>query len=146
LYFEIVFFVTCTLNFNFLDTKMEALFIQATEDTPLVDYSIEKDSFLISERSYPENAVDFYAPVIAWTEELLSQTEQKSYVFDFDFEYLNTASSKQIIKMLLAIEKFIEKHSITVRWFYEKSDEDMYALGKQYSKFLKLPFEVVGKK
>ncbi|MCL2328832.1 MAG: DUF1987 domain-containing protein [Bacteroidetes bacterium] len=125
---------------------MEALFIQATEDTPLVDYNIEKNSFSISERSYPENAVDFYAPVITWVEELLSQTEQKSYVFDFDFEYLNTASSKQIIKMLLTIEKFIEKHDITIRWFYEKGDDDMLALGRQYSKFLKLPFEVVEKK
>jgi hypothetical protein len=124
---------------------METLFIQATEDTPLVDYNIEKNSFSISERSYPEDAMGFYAFVIAWVEELLSQTEGQTYVFDFCFEYLNTASSKQVIKLLLTIEKFIEKHAITIRWFFESGDEDMFALGGQYAKFLKLPFEVAEK-
>jgi len=124
---------------------MESLFIQGTDDTPLVDYNIETHIFSLSGRSFPENAVDFYAPVIAWVEQLLSETEQKTYVFDIYFEYLNTASSKQIIKMLLAIEKFIEKHTVSIRWFYEKEDTDMLFLGEQYSKFLKLPIEIIEK-
>lgn len=122
---------------------MESLFVQATDDTPLVDYNIETGIFKLTGRSLPENAVDFYAPILAWIDELFSQTEQQTYVFEIFFEYFNTASSKQIAKMLLQIEKFIEKHSITIRWLYEKDDTDMLFLGEQYSKFLKLPFEII---
>lgn len=122
---------------------MESLFVQATDDTPLVDYNIETGIFKLTGRSLPENAVDFYAPILAWIDELFSQTEQQTYVFEIFFEYFNTASSKQIAKMLLQIEKYIEKHSITVRWLYEKDDTDMLFLGEQYSKFLKLPFEII---
>ncbi len=124
---------------------MESLFIQATEDTPLVDYNIETSVFKLTGRSLPENAIDFYAQILAWIEQTLSQTNQQNYTFEIDFEYFNTASSKQIAKMLLVIEKFIEKHNIIIRWFYEKDDTDMLFLGEQYSKFLKLPFEVVEK-
>ncbi len=124
---------------------MESLFIQATEDTPLVDYNIETNVFKLTGRSLPENAIDFYAQILAWIEQTLSQTNQQNYTFEIDFEYFNTASSKQIAKMLLVIEKFIEKHNIIIRWFYEKDDTDMLFLGEQYSKFLKLPFEVVEK-
>ena len=124
---------------------MESLFIQATEDTPLVDYNIETGIFSISERSFPENAIDFYEPIIEWIKQLLLETEQQTYVFEFDFEYFNTASSKQIVKMLLAIERFANKHSITIRWVYEKGDIDMSCLGEQYSKLFQLPFEIIEK-
>ncbi|MDR1761226.1 MAG: DUF1987 domain-containing protein, partial [Bacteroidales bacterium] len=73
-------------------------------------------------------------------------TEQKTYIFEIYFEYFNTASSKQIAKMLLMIEKFIERHTIIIRWFYEKEDTDMLFLGEQYAKFLKLPFEIIERK
>lgn len=122
---------------------MESLQIQATEDTPLVDYNIETGVFKLSGRSLPENAVDFYAPILTWIDELFSQTDDQTYVFEIFFEYFNTASSKQIAKMLLQIEKFMEKHSILIRWMYEKDDTDMLFLGEQYSKFLKLPFEII---
>lgn len=122
---------------------MESLQIQPTEDTPLVDYNIETGVFKLSGRSLPENAVDFYAPILTWIDELFSQTDDQTYVFEIFFEYFNTASSKQIAKMLLQIEKFMEKHSILIRWMYEKDDTDMLFLGEQYSKFLKLPFEII---
>jgi len=124
---------------------MESLFIQATEDTPLVNYNIEANVFLISGRSYPENAIDFYEPVIAWIEQLFAEIEHETYIFEFDFEYFNTASSKQIMKMLLTIEKFVANRSIIIRWFYEKEDTDMLFLGQQYPKILKLYFEIIEK-
>ncbi|MDR1761928.1 MAG: DUF1987 domain-containing protein, partial [Bacteroidales bacterium] len=58
---------------------MESLFIQGTDETPQVCYNIETGIFTLSGRSLPENAIDFYAPVLAWVEQLLSQTEQKTY-------------------------------------------------------------------
>lgn len=64
-------------------------------------------------------------------------------MFEIKLEYFNTASSKQLAKMLLLIERFIENNSIIIRWFYEKEDNDMLISGNQYSKFLKLEFEFI---
>ncbi|MDR2963400.1 MAG: DUF1987 domain-containing protein [Bacteroidales bacterium] len=124
---------------------MESLFIQATEETPAVDYNIETGVFKLTGRSLPENAIDFYAPILAWSEQLLSESEPQPYIFEFFFEYFNTASSKQIVKMLLMMEKFIDKHTLIVRWMYEPEDTDMLNMGEQYSKILKLPFELIEK-
>lgn len=122
---------------------MESLLIQSTEDTPQIDFDLGTGVFSISGRSLPENAIEFYIPVLEWIENVLSQNSGKQFIFEIKLEYFNTASSKQIAKMLLMIEKYIESNSILIRWFYEKEDNDMLVSGNQYSKFLKLQFEFI---
>ena len=122
---------------------MESLIIQSTEDTPQIDFDLGTGVFSISGRSLPENAIEFYIPVLEWIDALLNESSSKQYIFEIKLEYFNTASSKQIAKMLLMIEKYIESHDILIRWCYEKEDNDMLVSGNQYSKFLKLTFEFV---
>ncbi len=122
---------------------MDSLLIQKTEDTPQVNFDIATGIFKLSGRSLPENAIDFYKPVLDWIEAVLSESYEKKIVFEIQLEYFNTASSKQLAKMLLLIERFIENNSIIIRWFYEKEDNDMLISGNQYSKFLKLDFEFI---
>lgn len=122
---------------------MDSLLIQKTEDTPQVDFDIETGVFKLSGRSLPENAIDFYKPILDWIETVLSESFDKKFVFEVKLEYFNTASSKQLAKMLLLIERYIEANSILIRWFYEKEDNDMLISGNQYSKFLKLEFEFI---
>jgi len=122
---------------------MESLIIQSTEDTPQIDFDLGTGVFSISGRSLPENAIEFYIPVLEWIDALLNESSSKQYIFEIKLEYFNTASSKQIAKMLLMIEKYIESHDILIRWCYEKEDNDMLVSGNQYSKFLKLKFEFV---
>ncbi|HPY82563.1 MAG: DUF1987 domain-containing protein [Bacteroidales bacterium] len=122
---------------------MDSLLIQKTEDTPQVNFDIATGIFKLSGRSLPENAIDFYKPVLDWIEAVLSESHEQKFVFEIKLEYFNTASSKQLAKMLLLIERFIENNSIIIRWFYEKEDNDMLISGNQYSKFLKLEFEFI---
>lgn len=122
---------------------MESLIIQSTEDTPQIDFDLGTGVFSISGRSLPENAIEFYVPILEWIDALLNESSSKQYIFEIKLEYFNTASSKQIAKMLLMIEKYIESHDILIRWCYEKEDNDMLVSGNQYSKFLKLKFEFV---
>ncbi len=122
---------------------MESLIIQKTEDTPQILFDLETGVFKLSGRSLPENAIEFYMPILDWIEELLEQSFDKEFVFEIQLEYFNTASSKQLAKMLLLIEKYIDANKILIRWFYEKEDNDMLISGNQYSKFLKLEFEFI---
>ena len=120
---------------------MEQLIINKTEDTPQVELDINKGLFVISGRSLPENAIDFYKPVFTWVEEAMQTASGKNIIVDIKLEYFNTASSKQIAKLFLQLENYIEKNNITIKWHYEKEDNDMLVSGNQYAKFLNLKFE-----
>lgn len=122
---------------------MEALIINKTEDTPQVEFDVNKGIFAISGRSLPENAIDFYRPVFAWVDEAMQAISGKTIMVEIKLEYFNTASSKQIAKLFLQLENFIEKNNISIKWFYEKEDNDMLISGTQYAKFLNLKFDFI---
>ncbi|MCQ2606956.1 MAG: DUF1987 domain-containing protein [Bacteroidales bacterium] len=122
---------------------MENYFIEETEDTPKISFSADSHIFTISGRSLPENAIDFYAPVLEWVDKTLNENDRESFTFEIKIEYFNTSSSKQLAKLFLTIEKYYEKHDILIKWFYEKEDLDMLMSGNQYSKFLKLNFKFI---
>ena len=122
---------------------MEPLIINKTEDTPQVELDITKGTFYLTGRSLPENAIDFYKPLFSWVEENMQSVTGKSIVVEIKLEYFNTASSKQIAKLFLQLENFIEKNTILIKWYYEKEDNDMLVSGNQYAKFLNLKFEFI---
>lgn len=122
---------------------MEPLIIAKAEDTPQIEFDIDKGLFVISGRSLPENAIEFYKPVFAWVEEALQNSSGKDIVVEIKLEYFNTASSKQIAKLFLLLENFIESNNIAIKWFYEKEDNDMLISGSQYAKFLNLKFDFI---
>jgi len=122
---------------------MESLLIDKTEDTPQVDFNLEKGVLKLSGRSLPENAIAFYKPLFDWIEDSLGSIDRAEIIVEIQLEYFNTASSKQIAKLFLLLEGFIEDHDIIIKWYYEKEDNDMYISGSQYAKFLNLNFEFV---
>lgn len=121
---------------------MEALHIPKTDDTPEVKFSPEQDVFEISYRSLPENAIEFYQPICKWVEEYNQSPNQKT-TFDFKLEYFNTASAKQIAKLLLLLEKLAKSNEVLVNWHYDKEDSDMLMSGKRYAKLIKLNFAYI---
>jgi hypothetical protein len=121
---------------------MKPLIIQATEDTPEVIFDPEKEIFKISNVSLPENAIEFYAPIIDWLKKYKENPNPKT-VFDFDIEYLNTASSKQVFELIFLIDKINEFSDVTIRWHYDVIDEDMHSLGIRFTHLVKVKFELV---
>lgn len=121
---------------------MKNLYIEATSDTPKVVFDYDKKYFEISGLSLPEDALEFYKPVMAWLEEYAKNPLPET-VFNLKLEYFNTASSKQIIQILLFLEKLNSKSKVKIRWHYKDIDEDMHDLGEEYSEIIKVDFELV---
>ena len=120
---------------------MEVLHIEGTEDTPEVLLDSENNSFSISGRSFPENAIEFYEPIFAWLQKYAEEVKN-DMEFEFCMEYFNTSSSKQIAKIFLLLEKINENVFVQVIWKYKKEDSDMMASGMRFSKLLNLEFEL----
>jgi len=121
---------------------MKPLIIQSTEDTPEIIFDPENEVFKISNVSLPENAIEFYAPIIEWLKKYKEQPNPKT-VFDFNIEYLNTASSKQVFELIFLIDKISEFSDVTIRWHYDVIDEDMHSLGIRFTHLVKVKFELV---
>ena len=122
---------------------MEGLHIDATEDTPRVHFSPETGRLEISGRSLPENALEFYEPVMVWVERYF-ETNGCAAEFHLTIEYCNSASTRYMFNMLMDMEeKIAEGHDIKVFWYYRDEDEMIRAKGEELAGMLDLPFERV---
>ena len=121
---------------------MEALKIQATDETPLVVLDPEKNIFEFSGKSLPEDVTSFYSPVLSWLTEYNKTPKPKTTVH-FKLVYFNTASSKLILDILFLLEKIHQSGTeVLIRWYYEDADEDMKEAGEEYGDLVEVPFEL----
>jgi len=121
---------------------MEAINLDATSDKPKVVLDAISGTFEITERCFPEDAAGFYSPIIEWIKNY-SKTPNLITHFNFKLEYFNTASSKQLFKILLLLEELSKKNDVLIFWHYNKEDSDMLSSGERYSKLVQLKFNMV---
>ena len=119
--------------------------IDETDDTPSVDFDIEKNVLRIAGPSFPENAPDFYNPIIAEVCNI-DQQSPGQLVIELEFSIISSASKKMVYEMLVNLEKiFYLGKSMIIKWIYEGFDEDMVDEGLGYKANLKIDFELVEK-
>lgn len=121
---------------------MEAFIVAATEDTPEVRLDPENNTFIFSHRSLPENAIDFYQPIYEWFNNYFTSSHNDLTV-DIKLEYFNTASAKQLAKLLLQFEQNQNNRNIVINWYYHADDKDMLLSGNRFAKLIKLNFEFI---
>ncbi|HON17567.1 MAG TPA: DUF1987 domain-containing protein [Salinivirgaceae bacterium] len=119
---------------------MKPLIINAKEDTPKIVLDTDLDEFIISGRSLPEDAHDFYKPLFEWLLEYVKKPKPVT-TFRFELEYYNTSSSKQLSKLFLILKEFPAK--VRILWYYHHDDIDMLENGKRYAKLTGLDFTMI---
>ena len=122
---------------------MEPLVIKKTEKTPGVILNKETGKFIISQTSWPENAREFYEPVIEWLDDYFKNEPLDETVFQIRLTYMNTSSSKQIARILNLLKNYSSKFNIKIQWYYEKGDIDMENDALRFSKLLNLDIEII---
>lgn len=113
--------------------------INSTSYTPAVFYNENENLFLIEGRSFPENAKDFYIPIIEW---ILTNPFKSEITYKINLEYFNTASSKFILESLYAFEKIMKEENIkvVVEWCFAAGDDDMKEAGSEFKQIVTIPF------
>ncbi len=123
---------------------METVAIKGTPKTPTIDLA-DSGVVEIKGRSIPENAVDFYRPVVEWLDGY-SNSPCDQTVVNVQLEYFNTSSSKCILDVFKKLESIYKKNGdkgVVIKWHYEEDDEDMLEAGEDYQSILKIPFEMI---
>lgn len=116
---------------------LEAIYLDGSEDTPKIVLDKGNNLFEISGRSLPEDAAEFYQPILEWLDKYQGQENSKTN-FMFKLEYFNTASSKLILDILSKLE---EIEGASVAWYYHEDDEDMEEAGEEFSELVDIPFD-----
>jgi hypothetical protein len=104
---------------------MAELNIPSAKLTPSVMFDFSKGFFEIKGSSIPENAVEFYDPIIAavlkYGENALPVT-----TVNFHFTFFNTSSSKCLLKLLSAFSSLNKRATkVKINWSYDPDDEDL---------------------
>lgn len=116
---------------------MNTINIEGTEDTPRIILDRNTGIFEISGRSLPEDAAEFYHPVIQWLDSY-SQKPNPKTDFVLKLEYFNTASSKLLLDTLSKVEAI---KGAKIVWYHYEDDEDMHEAGTEFSELVEVPFE-----
>ncbi|OQY04907.1 MAG: hypothetical protein B6I20_02145 [Bacteroidetes bacterium 4572_117] len=111
--------------------------LAAGDDTPYVLLNVD-GKCKIEGKSYPEDIVTFYMPIIKWFEKY-KDFGSNDVVLDIKLAYFNSASSKIFIEIFEHLED-IKDNSVTVNWYYAENDEELLDSGKIYESLTNLNF------
>ena len=107
------------------------IYIASKEDTPEVILDATNHKFSITGMSMPEDSLSFYRPIVQWIEEYVKQPFDKMCL-DIKLLYFNTASAKEIARILATLYACEQQDKITVRWFYDHNDLENLDACKRY--------------
>ncbi len=128
---------------------MESLIIDATEDSPQINFDLQSNQFTISGKSRPENTGKFFAPVLSWFdnfEKMLAaqQHNNQKMVFVFKLDYFNSISAKYIADIIMILKELAMKgYNIEIKWHYPKFDDDMLEVGREFSDMVEMNFDFI---
>lgn len=120
---------------------MEPLIIEPFLQTPEINFDPQSGQMLLSGKSYPADAIEFYQPIIEWTEEYVKNPVAKTELI-CEIEYLNSASQKQMVELLMAFKEIHKQgKEFSVLWKYEEGDDDILSVGELVEHELEIPFK-----
>lgn len=117
---------------------LDIIKIEPTKVTPGVLFL--EGHLEIKGRSIPENASDFYRPLEEWVAEYIKQPEVRTRVV-ISFDFINTASTKWVYGIIKRLALYPNVHDlVSIEWYYEKGDDELYELGQIIHSFIDCPF------
>jgi hypothetical protein len=120
---------------------MESLKFEASIDTPSILMDPEKGIIEISGKSYPEDTLEFYTPVLKWMDEYFLDPKPLSTLI-FKLEYFNSSSYKPILDLILKFEELKNNgHQVCIEWHYKNNDTDMKETGVEFAEIVSIPFD-----
>lgn len=116
---------------------METLKVNSTKSTPQVLFNTDKGILMIQGKSYMEDALEFYTPLI----ERVKWLSSKSINITLGYEYLNTSSTKCLLTLLKDIVSKVGEKNVYITWSHEEDDEDIIEVGQDFEDYLGIKFE-----
>jgi hypothetical protein len=128
---------------------MKLLNIESSKLTPGISFSPDTNVLNIYGFSLPENAAEFYEPIINWLEELAKEVSSKRNNIEelnviFKLVYFNSSSLRQLLDIFNGLNELVKLNfKVNITWQYDSEDPQMAEAGKELSDITKVPINVV---
>ena len=120
----------------------ESLFLEATEDTPIIDFNVETGVFKVTGRALPEDAHEFFKPIEEWVQDYVENPLDSTTV-EMRIDYFNSASTRYIFNLLMCFEDIVDDGGdAKIVWYYKEGDDMIESKGEEIASILELPFEM----
>ena len=122
---------------------MENLQVKKTKYTMSVNFNKDTGILEMDGSSYPENALDFFGPIINWIKDYIARIN-KSMVMNIRLNYLNTSSTKCILDIFEILEQYYKSGGdVRINWYYAEDDEDIMETGEELGEDFDFPIEFI---
>jgi hypothetical protein len=122
---------------------MDNLQINKTKYTMDVNFNKDTGVLEMAGSSYPENALDFFGPIIEWIKQYISHINNP-IVMNIRLNYLNTSSTKCILDIFEILEQYYKSGGdVKVNWYYAEDDEDIMETGEELGEDFDFPIEFI---
>ena len=122
---------------------MKSIHIEATYNTPKVDFDPATGDLKFYGISIPEHGNMFYFPIVKWLDEY-SMTYPPKINLSIMLDYINSSSVKYFMDVFEKLESIKKNGSeVAVEWYYESDDEEMRDVGEEYEEALDLKFKYI---
>jgi hypothetical protein len=128
---------------------MKLLKIESSKLTPGIVIDPDRSVLEIYGFSLPENASEFYRPVLTWLSDFQKElvnnpSDYKEFNVIFKLVYFNSSSLRQIVEMFQFFHAIQEmKFPICVTWQYDSEDPQMAESGKEMGDITKVAVNIV---
>jgi len=124
--------------------SLNDLHIASTEDTPEVLFDKAHSIFRMKGRSLPENAYNFYKPLLEWIKTYVEGNVNSLTKFEFELDYFNSSSGRFMYEMLTLIEENAKSTELyEIIWKAHSDDELMIEKGEELKSLLNLRFNLI---
>lgn len=111
--------------------------------TPYVLFDKKRECLIITGRSSPENAKNFYDQINNSLTDYI-ECGASNIIANFNFEYYNTSSAKCLFGIFQKLKSANDKGlNVKVNWYNEEEDEDILECGEEYAEIIGMEFNYV---
>lgn len=109
---------------------MQDIHIARTSHSPEVDFRFSEHILTMSGEAYPENANDFFHPILMALESYLQSSDSQTIEFNFRLTYFNSAATKMLYSIFeLLNESACTSNRIILNWFHDEEDDTILEFG-----------------
>lgn len=114
---------------------MSRIVLDLTERSPEVDFNFEAGHFSMKGESYPENAADFFGPLLRELRNYIDTDESdQAITADFQMSYFNSSSAKALMNIFLLLERLAAKgRQVVINWHHHADDDTMAEFGEDFA-------------
>lgn len=111
---------------------MEDIFIARTPDSPEIHFQFSIDTLSMRGEAYPENASEFFGPVLSGLSQYLDSVDNRDIEFNFSLTYFNSASTKMLYRLFELLHESACTHNrITLNWHHDEEDDTILDFGHE---------------